>query len=66
MTPFLKDHLDVMKSQDVGCHIYWDHAVDFDDLKKAAEKILILILILFIRQFSKIHQLEPSPDINVK
>jgi hypothetical protein len=35
---FLADHPDVVKSQKVGWHIYWDHVADLDELKKADQE----------------------------
>ncbi|WP_025918047.1 DUF3460 family protein [Herminiimonas sp. CN] len=37
MDKFLEQHPEVVRSQHKGWYIFWDHKVDFDDLKKAGE-----------------------------
>ena len=35
MDDFLEHHPEVIRSQQTGMNIFWDHEVDLDDVKKA-------------------------------
>ncbi len=37
MNRYLKEHPEVVEDQQRGWNIYWNHAVDFEELKEAEE-----------------------------